>query len=139
MVDETANFAVPSKLGSCPESPDSPRITTGQQVIWKRGVLHSGFAWHEWFPRTPRESKSNQEKLGGEHSEMTEERNMRQIIFPNLTVSVQIKVRILSLLRGGCPGALGICLSESRAEPRCRIQYTFARPKRNGRRILFSP
>jgi hypothetical protein len=37
MVDETANFALPSKPGVHPESPNSPRIAIRQQAFLKRG------------------------------------------------------------------------------------------------------
>jgi len=42
-----AVFALPSKPVLRPEPPDSPRVNTGQRMIWKRGVLRGGFASRE--------------------------------------------------------------------------------------------
>jgi len=59
-----ASFAEPYKPKLRLESPVSPIITAGQEVVFgKSGVLFKGFAWHEWFPRTHVKVKSETIRL----------------------------------------------------------------------------
>jgi hypothetical protein len=50
-----ASFALALKPRLRPESGDTPRIAVRQEIVpEKKGVLFSGFAWHEWLEQKAR-------------------------------------------------------------------------------------